>query len=245
MNILMLSCSYGVPSFIPDVQKPDPHLPINPLSATLTNHIECFLSKHHTVFNVSKNGSSNWEAIQRANEFVDGNKVPHIPCPKEAYKEIQMPAGITIDYVIWICTSLLRDQHIIYVPTLDQRIADLQDITYNEMKKLMQKIPTAKLIAVGGCGPIDETALRKVLPVHYCIPDWRAELLGVECTEHLSGGAKTNLDDLMIDPRLSDHLKMAQTIFSGMHKSDAFPDGSHPGGSAHRDLFERILPIIQ
>lgn len=245
MNILMLSCSYGVPNFIPDVEKPDPHLPINPLTATLTNHIECFLSKHHTVFNVSKNGSSNWEAIQRANEFVDGNKVPHIPCPKKAYKEIQMPAGITIDYVIWICTSLLRDQHIIHVPTLDQRIAELQDITYNEMKKLMQKIPTAKLIAVGGCGPIDETALRKVLPVHYCIPDWRAELLGIECTEHLSGGAKTNLDDLMRDPRLSDHLKMAQTIFSGMHISDAFPDGSHPGGSAHRDLFERILPIIQ
>lgn len=244
MNILMLSCSYGVPNLIPD---PDP--PFDQPTATVTNHIEYFLSKHHTVFNVSVNGSSNWQAIQRANQFVDGEEVHDIAVRATGhdvkYEVIQMPAGINIDYVIWICTSLLRDQHIIHVPTLDQRIAELQDITYNEMKKLMQKIPTAKLIAVGGCGPIDETALRKVLPVHYCIPDWRAELLGMEYTEHLSGGSKTNLDDLMIDPRLSDHLKMAQTTYGSMHKSEAFPDGCHPGASAHRDLSERILPIIQ
>lgn len=244
MNILMLGCSYGVPDLIPE---PDP--PFDQPTATVTNHIEYFLSKHHTVFNVSVNGSSNWQAIQRANEFVDGEEVHDIAI-RETRRDIkceviQMPSGINIDYVIWLCTSLLRDKHIIEVPTLDQRIADLQDITYNEMKKLMQKIPTAKLIAVGGCGPIDETELRKVLPVHYCIPDWRAELLGIEYTEYLSGGSKTNLDGCTSDPGLPDHIKMAETIIHLMSVNDAFPDGCHPGASAHRDLSERILPVIQ
>ena len=247
MNILMLSCSYGVPNFIPTVHKSSDHsrvFSIDPLTATATSHIEYYLSKHHRVFNVSTNGSSNLAAIQRANEFIDGHIVPHIPCTINGYKEIQKPTDINIDYVIWICTSVLRDQHVIHVPTLDECIANIQDITYNEIKELMQKIPTAKLIAVGGCGPIDETALRKVLPVHYCIPDWRAELLGMEYTEHLSGGAKTNLDTLMSDPRLSDHLKMAQTVYGNMHASDAFPDSAHPGGQAHKDLYERIIPYI-
>ena len=234
MNILILSCSYGVPEYTPG----------NSGMATTTSHIEYYLSKLHTVFNLSTNGSSNWQAIQRAHEFIDGNEVDHIPCGHHAYTTIQKPADINIDYVIWICTSLLRDQHIIHVPTLDQCIAKLQDTTYNEMKKLMQKIPTAKLIAVGGCGPIDETALRKVLPVHYCIPDWRAELLGMEYTEHLSGGAKLNLNDLITDPRLSKHLSMAQTVYTNMHSSDAFPDSSHPGGIAHKGLYKKILPHI-
>jgi hypothetical protein len=234
MNILILSCSYGVPDYTLGNSK----------KATTTSHIEYYLSKHHTVFNLSTNGSSNWQAIQRAHEFIDGNEVEHIPCGQDAYTTIQKPADINIDYVIWIGTSLLRDQHIIHVPTLDQCIAELQDTTYNEMKKLMQKIPTAKLIAVGGCGPIDETALRNVLSVHYCIPDWRAELLGMEYTEHLSGGAKLNLNDLITDPRLSKHLSMAQTVYTNMHGSDAFPDSSHPGGIAHKGLYEKILPHI-
>ncbi len=232
MNILLLSCSYGVPHFI-DYQ-----------GTQESQTIENYLSKHHTVFNLSTNGSSNWEAIDRAHEFIDGNIVLHIPCGVDAYKEVQKPADINIDYVIWICTSLLRDQQIVHVPTLDQCIAEIQVTTYNKIKELMQKIPTAKLIAVGGCGPIDETALRKVLPVHYCVPDWRADLLDMEYTEHLSGGAKLNLNDLITDPRLSGHVAMAQTVYTNMHSSDAFPDSSHPGSSAHKGLYEKIIPYI-
>ena len=251
MNILMLGDSYGVPDF-PCVQDPYDVRHTNPLpgTATFNNHIEQHLSRGgNTVWNVSNNGASNLEAIQRANTLLDGNEVHEIPCRHVGYKIIQKPKDVNIDYVVWICTSVLRDHSgediDVDVQTLDEHINIIQDNTYIEMQKLMQRIPNAKLIAIGGCGPIDESKLRKVLPVHYCVPDWRAELLGMEYTEHLSGGAKTNLNAVMSDPRLSDHLKMAQTVYDNMHQSDAFPDGCHPGAVAHKDLYDRISPVLQ
>jgi len=250
MNIILLSCSYGVPHFACvqdpcDVRHTDP----TPGTATFNNHIEQHLTRGgNTVWNVSNNGASNLEVIQRANTLLDGNEVHEIPCRHNGYKIIQKPKDVNIDYVVWICTSVLRDHSgediDVDVQTLDEHINIIQGNTYIEMQKLMQRIPDAKLIAIGGCGPIDESKLRKVLPVHYCVPDWRAELLGMEYTEHLSGGAKTNLNAVMSDPRLSDHLKMAQTVYDNMHQSDAFPDSCHPGASAHRDLYEKILPHI-
>lgn len=262
MNILMLSCSYGVPDFPcaedpGDVRHTDKR---KPGTATFNNHIEQHLTRGgNTVWNVSNNGASNLEVIQRANTLLDGNEVPEIPCRHDGYKIIQKPKDVNIDYVVWICTSVLRDhfsenteggtrnpQRIdVDVQTLDEHINIIQGNTYIEMQKLIQRIPDAKLIAIGGCGPIDESKLRKVLPVHYCVPDWRAELLGMEYTEHLSGGAKTNLNAVMSDPRLSDHLKMAQTVYDNMHQSDAFPDGCHPGAVAHKDLYDRISPVLQ
>ena len=250
MNILLLSCNYGVPDY-PCVCDPNDlrHLTPIPGTATFDNHIEQHLGRGgNTVWNVSANGSSNLEAIQRANKLLDGAEVHDIPCRHNGYKIIQKPEDVNIDYVVWICTSVLRDHSDEYinfnVQTLDEYINSIQDNTYVEMQKLMQRIPNAKLIAIGGCGPIDESKLRKVLPVHYCLPDWRAELLDMEYTEHLSGSARTNLDEVMSDPLLSEHLSLAFTVYDNMHHSDAFPDCCHPGAVAHRNLFDKISPFL-
>ena len=236
MNILMLGDSYGVPDW-PMVAEG---------TANGNHHISRLLANAgHNVYNVSVNGSSNLQAIDRAESLLDGNTVCDLQLASEEYTELTLQQDTNIDYIIWMCTSLLRDRDKVDATLLYSQLSELRHLTYNGINNILQKIPNAKLIAIGGAAPLDPFALNSYLQVHYCVPDWRAELLAMKATDHLSSAVPSLLDlDVRAD-NLSKHITLAEAVISNMQSSNLFPDGCHPGAEAHKDLYDRISSILQ
>ena len=131
MNILLLGCSYGVPNYYGKPGDPP------------ETHLQLLLEKvGHTVYNLSQNGSSNFNMINKANSFLDGNEVDgvlgHSDPDPEGYvvaRRIKKPEDFSIDLIIWFHTSVLRD-HRQGQGTMSEQIQHLSHSTYEKIFRI-------------------------------------------------------------------------------------------------------------
>lgn len=244
MNILIMGDSWGVPNFYgPPGDEPE-------------THISWLLDDAgYNIFNSAQNGSSNLRAVIRACKFAQGEEVTGLILrpsghPRRRYPitdpefiphdTLKRPDSCKIDCIIWFCTSLLRD----HTPgtQLEIQLAHIMHKTYQEIHSIRRSLDWPKLIAIGGAGPVDEYNLKQYGEVFYCIPDWRAELLGLEMTEHISGALRI-LGECQTD-NLEKFISDAEVVIDAMNHSELFPDSAHPGKIAHKALFDRLIPVL-
>jgi len=247
MNILIIGDSWAVPNFYgPPGDDPE-------------THISWLLDEAgYSVFNTGQNGSSNFGALNRAEDFAEGKEVTGLIlkhadskrhrfpitdpkyCPQDTLKR---PDSCKIDCIIWFCTSLLRD-HESGTP-LDIQIAHIMHKTYQKLHELRKKLDWPKLIAIGGAGPIDEYNLKQYGDLHYCIPSWQAELLGIDIAEYEHVSGALNKSHKFESDNLEKFISDAEVVVDAMNHSDLFPDSAHPGKIAHRALFDRLIPVLE
>ena len=230
-TIMLLGCGYGIPNY---------HGEPGDLPDT---HLEKLLKKQgHTVVNLSVCGGSNLHVFDRAKEYINGRQTSTVV---GLDKHTNLPHCPTIDYVIWLNTSTVRDIDVDIDTACTMQLVHLTHKTYQTIHELRKALHWPKLIAVGSCGPVDEQLLSDYGAVEFCIPDWRADLLEwEEWSDHLSGAGHIfknidNIDNIDLD------VGLAYTTQTAMADSELFPDGYYPGAVAHAGLFDNIKHLLE
>ena len=215
MRITILGDSWGTPNGLPPHMRED-----NP-------HLHLLLeAAGHEVSNFAECAGSNMESMRRWQKHLHRHHGP--------------------DWVIWFHTESLRDfspgPHGFRIREATRIEAQTQ---YAKFKHLRNKVGCRDII-IGGQAPVLDELLQHTPTL--LIRDWRCELLGLEsipthsvCHDYLF---EHELCDDSYEDRLS-MLKEHDVILTAKKNSADFPDDCHPGGAAHRALFDRISAIIQ
>jgi len=193
-------------------------------------HLEARLQvAGHRVKNFSIPGGSNGSSIHKATQYYTAHPT------------------MTPKYVIWFHTESLRDRQ---DEDLDREFT-VEDLTrekalrnYTQFNELLV-LTGARDLIIGGQAPVITELLEH--DPYYLLEDWRSELLGTPsimthtiCNSDLfeRQGCKDSAETLtrMLEANIR--------IINLCKDSVLFPDDAHPGGAAHRSLFEKIIDYI-
>lgn len=232
MNVLLLGCSFGVPNYF---GHPGP---------APSEHTEFILRDYgHTVFNCSKNGSSNLESLQRAQRFLLGYSITH-----PAYKDqkIQITVNQPIDWIVWFHTELYRDLQTLANKTnnFDKDCETLAEITY-QLYREFQKNLGARIAVIGGAGDL-HARFDNYFDPEFVIRSWRSEILGVNDLTSNTIWQRNYFESSTapIKEKLQ-HLETDLKLLELTHTSPDFPDNYHPGARPHRELAQKLHQIFQ
>ena len=194
-------------------------------------HLQARLEKAgHRVKNFSIPGGSNGSSIHKATKYYTANSA-------------KMPK-----YVIWFHTESLRDRQQ-EDKTAEFTIGDLlrqKALRNYELFNELLVLTGARDLIIGGQAPVITELL--LHDPYYLLEDWRSELLGTPstmthtiCNSDLfeRPGCKDSAET--ITRMLEDNIR----IIDLCKDSVLFPDNAHPGGTAHKSLFEKIIDYIK
>ena len=235
-TVLIIGDSYGVPNYR-DLY-PEYKVTVNP-----DTHIEFLLRKNYKVYNASKNGAGNIEAIERAKDYLSGKSIEHPAVILN--QEIQIDvANPKVDWCIWFHTEPFRNYKFNKKETLYQALYNSVKIQYDLFVDFVQTLECKTIVIGGQC---------KILPylfeIHqpnYCIEDWKSLILNEQLPEcYFLSDPKTWIENINDDNETK--LKYIENYFIIIEKlkqSEEFPDNGHPGPKAHYWLYNQITHLI-
>lgn len=235
MEILLLGCSFGVPTY-------------NKLDC-VHQHTEFKLKDlGYTVHNCSRDNIGNLEILSRAKEYLQRNPISHNCCHNSFdHVHLMRPTqSSAIDWVVWFHTELFRDANNIkdvtnYLEKDHDIIAKHVYACYASFFKDLG----AKLIVIGGAGDLHHCFYDYIQP-EYCMPSWRRHILKQELPL-----SNTLWQSNQIDKSFSNNaikLKIVEdnlVIKHELKNSALFPDNCHPGPECHEDITNVIHKVIQ
>lgn len=227
MNILLMGCSWGVPNYFgPPGDEPETH----------TEYLLKNLG--HKVLNCSINGGSNLSSLHRVNEyFIEKKKIAH-PTANPKFQEINYDPNFIVDKVIWFHTDPGRDAGIInrFNKSIETQLEEICRITYKKVAETFNQLKITNIIVIGGCADV-HPCITDYMKLKFLLPSWQQELIGKSArTWNMETGLPNPADE-----DISIIEKSLHAVYTLDKKRNIFPDGAHPGKTAHKQLIENLI----
>jgi len=226
MNIIIIGDSWAVPNYI----TPQP-------GWRARNHLsELLVDDGHSVLNMGQNGGSNIYSFQRLERQYEG------------FKEFNNWEHN--DYCIWYHTSMIRDAYEVIgkwraSKCSNERLHAAADMSYAQIKQILQNLDIKNLIVMEGYSPIVEPEFSKHLSPLHVVKNLRAHITGQQLPNPFGVGESVYAENLKVsNAELELHINQVEQVQNAMAHSRMFPDYCHPDDRANKIIYDIVQGLI-